>query len=310
MKSVFENNQVKQIIEPVDMLPMLVNRSVDYIAKQGNSAKPFFLYLPLSSPHTPIVPSKEWQGKSGLGDYADFVMETDSAVGAVLDALDKAGLADNTLVFFTSDNGLLARSESGQTRGTGALRQRQPSRLQSRHLGRWSSVPFFARWPGKIKPASQSSQLICHSDLMATCADMLGVKLSDNAAEDSFSILPALLGTDQAPVHETVIHHSINGSFAIRQGKWKLELCPDSGGWSTPKPGSREANGLPNNQLYDLFADFGETKNLSDKYPDQVERLTNLLEQIITNGRSTPGPKQKNDTKIQMRKGLVKAKAR
>ena len=104
-------------------------------------------------------------------------------------------------------------------------------------------IPFIARWPDRTKAGSRCAQTICLTDLMATCAEILGAKLPDNAGEDSVSILPALLGTDKAPLHEAVVHHSINGSFAIRQGKWKLELCADSGGWSDPKPGSKEAKG-------------------------------------------------------------------
>jgi arylsulfatase A-like enzyme len=121
-----------------------------------------------------------------------------------------------------------------------------------------------------------------------------------------YCILRALLGTDKTPVHETVVHHSINGSFAIRQGKWKLELCPDSGGWTSPKPGSKEAKSLPATQLYDLSTDKAETKNLQAEHPEEVTRLTQLLEQIIANGRSTLGSKQPNDTAVQIRKKLGK----
>ncbi len=126
-------------------------------------------------------------------------------------------------------------------------------------------IPFIARWPGKIKPGTRNDQLICLTDLMATCADILGAKLPDNAGEDSVSILPALLGEANKPIHEAVVHHSINGSFAIRQGQWKLELCPSSGGWSAPKPGSEEAKHLPPIQLYDMSKDVGErTQRIQD----------------------------------------------
>jgi arylsulfatase A-like enzyme len=138
--------------------------------------------------------------------------------------------------------------------------------------------------------------------MLATCAEVLSVPLPENAGEDSVSILPALLGNDTAPLHEAVVHHSINGSFAIRQGKWKLILCADSGGWSDPKPGSPEADDLPTTQLYDLTNDRGELKNLHSDYPQEVKRLTNLLEQYIANGRTTPGQKQANDAEITIRK--------
>jgi arylsulfatase A len=138
---------------------------------------------------------------------------------------------------------------------------------------------------------------------MATCAEIVGEKLPDDAGEDSVSILPALLGEDKGPLHEAVVHHSINGSFAIRQGKWKLELCGDSGGWSEPRPGTKEAKGLPATQLYDLENDLAESENVEARYPEEVERLTKLLEQFVENGRSTPGSKQENDAEIKLRKG-------
>ncbi len=302
MKSVFEKDRVTQIIEPVDMLPSLARRSSDYIAERAQAGQPFFLYLPLSSPHSPIVPSKEWQGKSGLGDYGDFVMQTDWAVGEVLSALDKAGVADNTLVIFTSDNGCSKAAAIPQLEAQGHYPSADLRGSKADIFDGGHRVPFLVRWPAKVKAGSKSPQLICHTDLMATCADILDAKLTDNAAEDSFSILPALLGTDKAPLHETVVHHSINGSFAIRQGRWKLALCADSGGWSDPQPGSKQSKALPKTQLYNLSTDKGETKNLYAEHPAEVTRLTKLLEQIIADGRSAPGPKQANDAEIAIRK--------
>lgn len=307
MKSVFENDRVTKMIEPVDMLPALVKRSTDHIAERAKSGQPFFLYLPLSSPHAPIVPSKEWQGKSGLGDYGDFVMETDWAVGEVLAALDKAGVADNTLVFFTSDNGCSPVAKVDKLEAEGHFASAQFRGYKSDIWDGGHRVPFFVRWPGKVKAGAQCAQLICHTDLMATCAGMLGVKLPDNAGEDSVSLLPALLGTDKAPLREAVVHHSINGSFAIRQGRWKLELCGDSGGWSDPKPGGKTAKSLPDVQLYDLDSDIAETTNLQAGHPEEVARLTKLLERTIAEGRSTPGAKQENDVKIELRKPGRKA---
>lgn len=302
MKSVFENDRVTKIIEPVDMLPALTKRSVDYIKERSKAGQPFFLYLPLNSPHTPIVPSKEWQGKSGLGDYVDFVMETDWAVGEVLNALEEAGVAGHTLVIFTSDNGCSKAAGISKLEEQGHF----PSAdLRGSKADIWDGghrLPFFVRWPGKVKAGTQSAQLICHTDFMATCAEILGITLPDTAGEDSVSILPALLGTDKAPLREAVVHHSINGSFAIRQGRWKLELCAGSGGWSDPKPGSKAEKGLPAVQLYDLDADLAETRNLEAGQPGEVKRLTQLLEQIIANGRSTPGAKQANDVGIKIRK--------
>lgn len=288
--------------EAVDVLPTLTQKAVEFVAAQAKTGNPFFLYMPLNSPHTPIVPSKAWQGKSNLGAYGDFVMETDWAVGEVLAALDKADIGGNTLVILTSDNGCskAAGIPKLQEQGhypSGDMRGSKADIFDGGHR-----IPFIARWPDRIKAGSRCDQTICQIDLMATSADIAGFKLPDNVGEDSVSILPALLGEDQSPLHTAVVHHSINGSFAIRQGKWKLELCADSGGWSDPRPGSPEARGLPDTQLYDLSTDLAESKNVYVEYPKEVARLTKLLEEIIANGRSTPGAKQANDAEIQIRK--------
>ncbi|HEX4147822.1 MAG TPA: arylsulfatase, partial [Pirellulales bacterium] len=252
MKSVFENDRVTQLIEPLDMLPTLASRSCQQIAQRAKAAEPFFLYLALSAPHTPIVPNEQWQGKSGLGDYADFVMETDWAVGEVLAAIDRAGIADNTLVFFSSDNGCspAAGTEKLEQRGHYASEARRGYKADVWDGGH--RVPFLVRWPGRVKAGACSSQLICLTDFLATCADVLGIKLPGNSAEDSVSILPALLGSAAAPLRPAVVHHSINGKFAIREGSWKLEFCPGSGGWGEPGDAAAQKQGLPGVQLYDL----------------------------------------------------------
>jgi arylsulfatase A-like enzyme len=142
---------------------------------------------------------------------------------------------------------------------------------------------------------------------MATCAAILEAKLPENAAEDSVSLLPALLGQGQAPLHDHVVHHSISGRFAIRQGNWKLALCPGSGGWGKPGDADAAKQGLPAAQLYDLSTDPAETTNLHDKHPEVVQRLTTLLNDIIANGRSTPGAAQKNDVPVIVSKPNRKA---
>ena len=289
--------------EATAVLPTLVDKSVAYLEQRAAGAKaghPFFLYLPLNGPHTPIAPTPEWQGKSGLNPYADFVLEIDAEVGRLLGALDRLGLAENTLVVFTSDNGcspeakfdeLLARGHnpSADFRGTKA------DIFEGGH-----HIPFLVRWPGQVKPGTRCDQIICLNDLFATCADILGQKLPDNAAEDSVSILPLLHGDPTKPVREAVVHHSINGSFAIRQENWKLELCADSGGWSGPTPGSPAARKLAPVQLYDLSRDVAETNNLQAAHPEVVARLTRLLEKYVADGRSTPGASQTNATPVRL----------
>jgi arylsulfatase A-like enzyme len=281
-----------------DVLPRLVRSSASFIEKNAAAARagqPFFLYVPLSAPHTPIVPTREWRGKSGLNSYGDFVMQVDHAVGQILASIDRAGLGRETLVIFTSDNGCSPVAEYPELLAKGhdpsaGFRGTKADIFEGGHR-----VPFIVRWPGKVRAGTMSNELVCLNDLFATCAEIVGARLPDAAAEDSVSMLPAFLGTLSRPLHEAVVHHSFYGSFAIRQGRWKLALCPDSGGWSHPWPFSDEADGLPEVQLYDLGADPRERRNLQAEHPEIVDRLTRLLEKYVANGRSTPGRAQPNN---------------
>ncbi len=305
MSGLIENDKVIEAIEPATMLPRLGRRAVGFIdehAERGRKDRPFFLYLPLTSPHTPILPSPEWQGKSGLGDYGDFVMQTDAVVGDVLAALEKNGLAENTLVIFTSDNGCSPAAGTDKLEARGHFASAGFRGYKADIWDGGHHVPFFVRWPGRVKAGSRSAQLICHTDFMATCAEILGAKLPGTAGEDSISLLPALLGTTGGPLRESIVHHSIQGRFAIRQGAWKLELCAGSGGWGKPGDPAAVKQGLPAVQLYNMSADPAETKNLQAANPEIITRLTALLESCVTNGRSTPGPKQPNDTSIKLLK--------
>ena len=282
--------------EAADVLPTLARKAAEYITTRSKEPSPFFLYLPLASPHTPILPTKEWQGKSGLSAYGDFVMETDWAVGEVLAALDKAGIANNTLIMFTSDNGCSPAAKVDELESKGHF----PSELRRGYKADiWDGghhVPFIVRWPAKIKAGGRTDQLTCLIDLMATSAEIVGAKLPENAGEDSVSLLPVLLGTATGPVHEAVVHHSISGKFAIRQGRWKLELCKGSGGWS--KGGVTDEPG----QLYDMGKDVSEQKNEYNEHPEIVSQLTKLLEKYVADGRSTPGLAQKNDAPVEVSK--------
>ncbi|MHB1560236.1 MAG: sulfatase family protein [Isosphaeraceae bacterium] len=291
--------------EAEGVLPALAARAVGVIHKGAEGAKaghPLFLYLAFSAPHTPIAPEMPWRGKSGLNAYGDFVMQVDAAVGQVLRAIDEQGLADRTMVVFTSDNGCSPEADYPDLLSHGhdpsmGFRGTKADIFEGGHR-----VPFFVRWPGVVTAGTSSRQLICLTDLMATCAEILGERLPEDAAEDSVSILPALEGRDRGPLREAVVHHSINGSFAIRQGDWKLALCPDSGGWSAPRPGTKAAAGLPPIQLYNLASDPAERQNLHDRHPEVVARLTALLEKYVADGRSTPGPARRNDEKVVLRK--------
>lgn len=294
--------------EAENVLPTFARKATEYVAARARSGQPFFLYLPLNAPHTPIAPTKPWIGKSGLNLYADFVMETDWAVGEVLAALDRAGIANDTLVILTSDNGCspLAKIDVLREKGhavSGPLRGHKADVFDGGHR-----VPFLVRWPARVKPAV-SDQLVCLTDVFATCAEITGASMPANTAEDSFSFLGNLTGRGRS-ARDAVVHHTISGAFAIRQGPWKLALCPGSGGWSTPRDAEARKKGLPDTQLYRIGGgDLAEQKNVVAENPAVVARLTQLLEQIVANGRSTPGAPQQNAVPVILRKPAPAAAA-
>lgn len=246
-----------------------------------NPEKPFFVYLPLSSPHAPWLPPDFVRGKSEEGPRGDLVYLADWCLGELLDALDRLKVAKNTLVIMTSDNGPRHGSKGHSSSG--------PFRGYKSHI--WEGghrVPFIARWPGKIRQGSKSDEMICLTDLMATCAGILDADLPLNAGPDSYNILPALFGKKEGnPVRDALVSHSENGTFAIRQGNWKLILDnKTSGGWVEPE-GERPHPGSPG-QLYDLETDPYEENDLWEKRQDIVERLSRLLAKYQSEGRSAP----------------------
>ena len=283
-----------------DVHPRFFEKSLNFISARSKATdgKPFFLYLALASPHTPIVPTRGFDGKTRTNPYGDFVAQVDASIGDLLSALAQYGFTTNTLVIFTADNGCSPAANLDELRKlnhdpSAGYRGHKADLFEGGHR-----VPFIARWPGQIPAGTRCTQTIGQLDLLATCADILGVPLPDTAGEDSVSILPLLRGGNTAsPRREALVHHSNNGSFAIRQGKWKLLLVPDSGGWSFPRPIRGEADGLPRFQLYDLEADPAEKTNLEAKYPEVVQRLGRLMRGIIERGRSTTGTPQPYDDK-------------
>jgi arylsulfatase A-like enzyme len=294
MEAVIEDDRVIEHDEVIHMLPRLTKKAVEYIDSRAGKDKPFFLYVPLGSPHAPIVPGPEWQGKSGIGDYGDFVMQTDNVVGEISAALKRQGLTDNTLVIFTSDNGC--------SRVAGIEELAKQGHIVSAHLrgskaDLWDGghrIPFIVRWPGKIEAGSQSEQLICLTDLFATTAEIIGSEIPVASGEDSVSFLSALSGKKIESTRHGVIHHSISGHFAYRQGKWKLLLAKASGGWTSPTEKDAAAD-APMAQLYDMEVDVGERNNLYPAKPKTAQRLLALLEEDINAGRSTEGVKSVND---------------
>lgn len=270
-------------LEPI--LPTLAKRASDFIVRQTKAQQPFLLYLPLTAPHTPIAPNEAWRGKSAIGHpYADFVMETDAAIGQVLESLQASGAADNTLVFFTSDNGCARYIgvEELEARGhfpSGPLRDYKASVYEGGHR-----IPFVVRWPGVVRPGSVCKQLVHQADLMATVAEILDAKLPDNAGEDSFSFLRLLKGHD-TPVRTHAVSCACAGTPGLRQGPWKLVFAADEQA-HTPV------------QLYNLDADLGETKNVAAAQPHLVAQMSALMEQFIIEGRTTPGEPQENDVHV------------
>ncbi|MCP4451020.1 MAG: arylsulfatase [Planctomycetes bacterium] len=281
-----------------DVTPNFFRRGIKFVKERAGGDKPFFLYLPLPSPHTPILPTEKWQGKSGLNPYGDFVMMVDDHVNQLLDAVKKAGIENNTLIMFATDNGCSPAAKieeliAGGHHPNGIYRGHKADIFEGGHR-----VPFIATWPDVIKAGTQNHQTICTTDLMATLAEIAGYPLRDHEAEDSYSILPLLKGKKiKGNLREATVHHSINGSFAIRQGDWKLAMCPGSGGWSSPRPGRDKAElaKLPPVQLYNLKDDPSEQNNLQAKHPEKVKALQALLTQYVSEGRSTPGAIQQNE---------------
>jgi len=265
--------------ETVD--PTYVEKAKGFIKRHraNYSNRPFFLYLPLSSPHAPWLPPDFVKGKSHTGPRGDLVVLVDWCVGQVMKAIDELGLADDTLLIATSDNGPRIGKQGHKSSG--------PFRGYKSHI--WEGghrIPFIARQPGKIKPGTTSDELICLIDLMATSAAIVGSVLPANTGQDSFNILPALLGEkSDKPVREALVSHSSKGIFAIRQGRWKLIFdTKGSGGWVDPGDGKPKP-GSPG-QLYNLAEDPYERNDLWEKHPEIVERLTKLLQRHKKQGFS------------------------
>ncbi|MBM3763484.1 MAG: arylsulfatase [Acidobacteria bacterium] len=260
-----------------EVVPKITSRAVDFVKKPG----PYFCYIPLPAPHTPWVPAREFQGKSRAKLYGDFVEQLDHSVGQIVDA---AGDPSNTLVIVTSDNGApwekRDMEENGGQWANGMLRGQKSDTYEGGHR-----VPFLARWNGKIKGGTVSDAPVCHVDLMATVCEAAGVEMKGVAGEDSFSMMPAMRGAKKTRPH--LIHHSGSGMFAIREGEWKLIEGLGSGGFTqpariAPKPGG------PTGQLFHLSVDPYEREDLYTKHPEQVARLTALLNQARNADRTRP----------------------
>ncbi len=274
------------------VMPELTSRSVRFIEKSARQKQPFFLYMPLTAPHEPVAPDTRFSGKSKAGRYGDFVAEVDWAASEVLDALTRAKLDENTLVIFTSDNGpenpAYARVREFKHYSMGPWRGVKRMLWEGGHR-----VPFIARWPGRIRPGSSETEVICLTDMMATLAGLLDLRLPDNAAEDSWDVQQALLGRPRSrPIREATVHHSYNGQFAVRQGDWVYLESPDGGGGRAEPEWWRTEHGIEAETaraaLYNLRDDATEKRNLSSENPDRVRTMAALLDRYRREGRSVP----------------------
>ena len=253
-----------------------------------------FLFHSAQAVHLPSFPGKDFKGKTESGPHGDFIFEFDFVVGALLKALDRLGFADNTLVMVSSDNGpevptVLNMRKDHRHDGARPWRGMKRDNWEGGHR-----VPFIARWPGKTPAGATSDQTVCLTDLMATCADLVGADLPDDAAEDSISILPVLLGEElQKPVRRYTLHQTISLALSIRRGPWKYLDHKGSGGNRYAR-GALKQYALPDTapdapgQLYNLDADPGERTNLYFKHPKIVKELQDRLKEFRTSGRSVP----------------------
>jgi len=275
-----------------EILPEITRRAVRQIHDWAKQDTPFFLFFSMTSPHEPVVPSKDFRGKSGIAPIADFVMETDWSAGQVIKAIDDADIADNTIVIFTADNGHSHYTGWDELVAADHL----PSGPYRGHKGDiWEGghrVPLVIRWPTRIAAGKSNDQLVCLTDLFATSAEIIAAELPHHGVEDSFSFLPAALEKSNFAGRTSLVSHSNHGEFAYRDGPWKL-VFKMSG------RNLKESRGKPTLvELYDLAGDIAEQHDLSEQRPELVQRMTDRLTTLITDGRSRSGPSRSNDTVV------------
>ena len=288
------------------VLPALTLRADQYIARRAKTRQPFFLYMALTSPHTPLAVNEAWRGKSGLeSQVADLIMETDDAVGRVLNSLRENGVEDQTLVIFTSDNGFSAYFGARHLEGrghfpSGPLRGYKGDAWEGGHR-----VAFVTRWPEIVSPGTTCSQLVHQADLMATFAEMFQTRLPDDAGEDSFSILPLLRGA-ATPVRENAVSQGASGLTALRLGSWKMIFGSGGGGpWSSL---SEAKDDLHSAQLFNLDSDLAEATNLYARHPEIAANMTAVMERLVDQGRSTPGSASSNDVPVNWKRHIDPAR--
>jgi arylsulfatase A-like enzyme len=265
-----------------DVLPRLTRHGMGFIRDHQSKYpdRPFFLYFPLTAPHTPWVPSESFIGISGAGLYGDFVHQVDHSLGKIMQLVDSLEIRSNTIIILTSDNGSHWKPED-----IAKYDHRANAHFRGMKSDVWEGghrVPFLVKWPGIIPAGSSSRRMICHNDLLATMAELTGQQLDWNAGEDSFSYLSALTRKESDwTERRTMINQAVSTTLAIRKDNWKLILDMSSGGWSRG-----EITAGPPMQLYNLDEDIGEKHNLYRDKPEKVAELEALLHIYRKEGRS------------------------
>ena len=270
--------------DPYQNLPETTRRGVEYIRAQKDSGKPFFLYFAYPSPHAPIIPNDEFDGKSQAGPYGDFVVETDHSAGQLLAALEETGQAANTIVIFAADNGpenyAKARKEKYGHWSSEPLRGLKRDIFEGGHR-----VPTVIRWPGVIKPGSTSAALFAQTDLMATFASLVGYELPENAAEDSFDFLPYLKGEEEKGPRTAMIHNTYANLYAIRDGDWVLVNVKPA---AAKASGGNKGGGSTEVELHNLSDDISQKNNIAAKHPERVQAMQSLLDRLHSQGHTAP----------------------
>ena len=275
IQTIIEQDTVVKEVKPIENQPLMIAKAIDFLKERSlNKEKPFFLYFPMCPPHKPVVPAPQYVGKGGKvgkGSYSDWVYQGDDMLGQLLDTLESTGLADDTLVLVSADNGAAGRTYP-------PLRDNKGSIYEGGHR-----EPFLARWPGRIKPGTTSDQIISITYIFATCASLIGKPLPENTGADSVSFLKCLYGQQKGPFREASVQQSGKKALAIRKGKWKLIVHGDN-----------------KRELFDLNADIGEKYNLIETNPEVATELALLLQSYLDKGRSTPGKAQPLEYKISL----------
>jgi len=282
--------------DPYENIPTTTQKGIAYIKEKAKGDKPFFLYFAYPSPHAPIIPNDEFDNTSKAGPYGDLVVETDDSIGKLLTAIKEAGIEDNTLVIFSSDNGpehyAYLRDEKFDHWSSGPFRGVKRDIYEGGHR-----VPMIVRWPQKVPANSKTDELVSQIDVMATLASVVGFELPNDAAEDSYNLLPLWTEKSKNSTRDSLVHNTFKGAYAIRSGDWSL-IAHKSGNQNRrmerfnygvwQKKHGYQSDDNVKGQLFDMKNDSGQRKNLIEQNPKKTKELTQLLQQIRNQGYSAP----------------------